>query len=132
MMKAVLRGAALLLGLGLAAPVFACELDRPLKMAGLDYDSAAFHTAVASAIAEKGFGCKVERVPGVIAPLVNGLGRGDVDIVMEIWLANPVEAWVKDRRPAGSSRSARRSPMRTKAGSCRATWSPVPTPRRRS
>lgn len=96
MMKTVLRGAALLLGLGLAAPGFACELDRPLKMAGLDYDSAAFHGAVASAIAEKGFGCKVERVPGVIAPLVNGLGRGDVDIVMEIWLANPVEAWLKE------------------------------------
>lgn len=95
MMKAVLRGAVLMLGLGLATPILACELDRPLKIAGLDYDSAAFHTAVASAIAEKGFGCKVERVPGAIAPLVNGMGRGDVDVVMEIWMANPVEAWVK-------------------------------------
>jgi len=95
MMNAVLRAAALSLGLGLVAPAVACELDRPLKMAGLDYDSAAFHTAVASAIAERGFGCKVERVPGAIAPLVNGLARGDVDIVMEIWMANPVEAWVK-------------------------------------
>lgn len=96
MMKAVLRGAVLALGLGLATPILACELDRPLKIAGLDYDSAAFHTAVAGAIAEKGFGCKVERVPGAIAPLVNGMGRGDVDIVMEIWMANPVEAWVKE------------------------------------
>ncbi len=74
----------------------ACELDRPLKIAGLDYDSAAFHTAVAGAIAEKGLACKVERVPGAIAPLVNGMGRGDVDLVMEIWMANPVEAWVKE------------------------------------
>ena len=95
MMKALLGAATLALGLGLGAPAMACELDRPLKMAGLDYDSAAFHTAVASAIAERGFGCKVERVPGVIAPLVNGLARGDVDIVMEIWMANPVDAWVK-------------------------------------
>ncbi|WP_332683125.1 ABC transporter substrate-binding protein [Bosea sp. (in: a-proteobacteria)] len=71
----------------------ACELDRSLKIAGLDYDSAAFHAAVARAIVEKGFGCKVERVPGVVAPLVNGLARGDVDVIMEIWLANPVEAW---------------------------------------
>ena len=94
-MKALLGAATLALGLGLGAPAIACELDRPLKMAGLDYDSAAFHTAVASAIAERGFGCKVERVPGVIAPLVNGLARGDVDIVMEIWMANPVDAWVK-------------------------------------
>ncbi|HEV7258828.1 MAG TPA: ABC transporter substrate-binding protein [Bosea sp. (in: a-proteobacteria)] len=94
-MKAIVQAGALALGLGLGAPAMACELSRPLKMAGLDYDSAAFHTAVASAIAERGFGCKVERVPGAIAPLVNGLARGDVDIVMEIWLANPVEAWVK-------------------------------------
>lgn len=96
MMKAVLRGAVLALGLSFATPILACELDRPLKFAGLDYDSAAFHTAVAGAIAEKGFGCKVERVPGALAPLVNGLGRGDVDLVMEIWMANPVEAWVKE------------------------------------
>lgn len=95
-MKAFLGVATLALGLGLAAPVLGCELDRPLKIAGLDYDSAAFHTAVAGAIAEKGFGCKVERVPGAIAPLVNGMGRGDVDLVMEIWTANPVEAWVKE------------------------------------
>ncbi|CAH1679047.1 ABC transporter substrate-binding protein [Hyphomicrobiales bacterium] len=94
-MKSLLGVAALALGLGLGAPAIACELDRPLKMAGLDYDSAAFHTAVASAIAERGFGCKVERVPGAIAPLVNGLARGDVDIVMEIWMANPVDAWAK-------------------------------------
>ena len=73
----------------------ACELNRSLKIAGLDYDSAAFHAAVATAIVERGYGCKVERVPGAIAPLVNGLARGDVDIVMEIWMANPVEAWSK-------------------------------------
>lgn len=78
-----------------AAPSQGCELDRPLKIAGLDYDSAAFHAAVATAIVERGYGCKVERVPGAIAPLVNGLARGDVDIVMEIWMANPVEAWSK-------------------------------------
>lgn len=95
-MKSFLGVATLALGLGLGVPAMACELERPLKIAGLDYDSAAFHTAVAGAIAEKGFGCKVERVPGAIAPLVNGMGRGDVDLVMEIWMANPVEAWVKE------------------------------------
>lgn len=94
-MKAVWGAALLAAGLGWAGAAGACELDRPLKMAGLDYDSAAFHTAVAGAIAEKGYGCKVERVPGVVAPLVNGLARGDVDVIMEIWMANPVEAWVK-------------------------------------
>ena len=46
MMKALLGAATLALGLGLGAPSIACELDRPLKMAGLDYDSAAFHTCL--------------------------------------------------------------------------------------
>jgi glycine betaine/proline transport system substrate-binding protein len=93
----VWRGCALALAIALwsGPATAACELDRPFRIAGLDYDSAAFHTAVASAVVERGFGCKVERVPGAIAPLVNGMARGDVDVVMEIWQANPVETWVK-------------------------------------
>jgi glycine betaine/proline transport system substrate-binding protein len=71
----------------------ACDIDRPIRFAGLDYDSAAFHTAVAQTILRHGFGCQVDRVPGATAALVNGLARGDVDVIMEIWLANPVEAW---------------------------------------
>lgn len=85
-------------GVGLMAGVStagACELNRPLRIAGQDYDSAAFHAAVVTEIAQRGFGCKVERVPGALAPLVNGVARGDVDVIMEIWLANPVEAWTK-------------------------------------
>lgn len=76
----------------------ACELDRPIRLAGLDYDSAAFHTTMARTILEKGFGCKTERVPGATIPLVNGLARGDVDITMEIWLANPVQPWIDAER----------------------------------
>lgn len=87
---------AMLAYLGLGAPqTLACELNRPVKFAGLDYDSAAFHSAVAGEIIRLGYGCAVDRVPGATAPLVNGLARGDVDLIMEIWLANPVEAWVK-------------------------------------
>lgn len=82
--------------LGLASvPALSCELKRPVKFAGLDYDSAAFHTAVMQTILSRGYGCAVDRVPGATAALVNGLARGDVDVISEIWLANPVEAWVK-------------------------------------
>ncbi|TAD90487.1 MAG: ABC transporter substrate-binding protein [Alphaproteobacteria bacterium] len=87
----------------MAAPTtaLACELTRPVTFAGLDYDSAAFHTTIARTIVEKGFGCRTERIPGATIPLVNGLARGDVDVTMEIWLANPVQPWVdaeRDRR----------------------------------
>ena len=76
----------------------ACEISKPIMFAGLDYESAAFHTAIARTILEKGYGCQTDRVPGATIPLVNGLARGDVDVIMEIWLANPVQAWIDAER----------------------------------
>lgn len=80
------------------AAAAACDLKRPVTFAGLDYDSAAFHTTIARTILEKGYGCRTERVPGATIVLVNGLGRGDVDVIMEIWLANPVQPWLDAER----------------------------------
>ena len=45
--------------------------------------------ALAELILTKGYGCKVEILPGTVLPLVNGLARGDVDVLMEVWTANP-------------------------------------------
>ena len=83
-----------------AHPAFAtsCDVARPVVLAGLDYDSAAFDNAVAKAILTKGYGCKVDILPGTVLPLVAGLARGDVDVLMEVWTANPAEAWVKAER----------------------------------
>ncbi len=80
------------------ATATACDVKRPVIFAGLDYDSAAFHTKIARTIIEKGFGCRTDRVPGATIPLVNGLARGDVDVIMEIWLANPVQPWIDAER----------------------------------
>jgi len=90
-----------LAGPALAAPAPACEIDRPVVFAGLDYDSAQFHEAVAGFIISKGYGCAVEKIPGTVIPLINGLARGDADIIMEIWTANPAQAWV-DAENAGT------------------------------
>lgn len=76
-----------------AAP--ACEVDRPIVFAGLGYDSAEFHNAVAKFILEKGYGCATDSLPGEVIPLLNGLAKGDVDVNMEIWKDNITEAWVK-------------------------------------
>ncbi len=70
-----------------------CELNRPIKFGGLDWDSDAFHVANAKFILEKGFGCEVEVIPGTTLPLLTALGKGDVDIVMEVWKDNVTEAW---------------------------------------
>lgn len=85
-----------------AAPTAAgaCDIDRPIVFAGLDYDSAQFHNAVAMFILKEGYGCKVDSIPGQTIPLLNGVARGDIDVVMEVWMANPAQPWV-DAEKAG-------------------------------
>lgn len=78
----------------------ACDVDRPIMFAGLDYDSAQFHNAVAMFILRTGYECKVDALPGQTIPLLTGLGRGDLDVVMEVWMANPAQPWV-DAEKAG-------------------------------
>ena len=70
-----------------------CEIDRPVMFAGLNYDSALFHNAVARYIIEKGYGCQTDALPGETIPLLTGAGKGDIDVVMEIWRDNVADAW---------------------------------------
>lgn len=91
----------LLAGPALAADA-ACEIDRPVVFAGLDYDSAQFHAAVAEYVIQNGYGCAVDEIPGTVIPLINGVARGDADVIMEIWTANPAQAWV-DAEKAGQT-----------------------------
>ncbi|ORE92573.1 glycine betaine-binding protein [Stappia sp. 22II-S9-Z10] len=94
-----LTGAAVALAVVAAAPASAQDetcggLDRPVVFGGLDYDSAAFHTAVAKTILEAGYGCETEVVPGTTLVLNTGMGRGDVDVLMEVWTANTAQAFL--------------------------------------
>ncbi|MDD2869948.1 ABC transporter substrate-binding protein [Neomegalonema sp.] len=66
----------------------ACELNRPIVFAGLDWDSNAVHTEIARFIFEKGYGCRTDVLPGTTVPLLNGQLRGDVDVTMEMWRDN--------------------------------------------
>ena len=79
-----------------------CELDRPVVFGSLNWDSAQFHGAVAEYIVKHGYGCETDSIPGDTIPLINGVARGDADLVMEIWTANPAEAWV-DAEAAGQT-----------------------------
>ncbi|WP_244266889.1 ABC transporter substrate-binding protein [Polycladidibacter stylochi] len=72
-----------------------CELDRKVVFAGLDWDSNAFHTSVASYIMQHGYNCETDMIPGSTIPLLNGMSRGDIDITMEIWPDNVTEALAK-------------------------------------
>ena len=75
-----------------------CEVDRPVRIAGLDWDSNRFHVEVVAFILKHGFGCESETLPGSTIPLVTGLARGDLDIVMEVWKGQLTEVWEKAER----------------------------------
>ena len=68
-------------------------LDRPIVFAELDYDSAQLHNAIARHILETGYGCSTEAIPGSTVPMLQGVIRGDIDVVMEIYTNNPPEFW---------------------------------------
>ena len=70
-----------------------CPIDRPVNMAGLGYESHAFHTEVVALIMREGYGCEVEVLPVETLAGFTGLARGDLDANMEIWTANPPPAW---------------------------------------
>lgn len=70
-----------------------CDVNKPIRFGGLDWDSNSLHVEIARYILEKGYGCKTENVPGTSLPLIAALGRGDIDVLMEVWLDNVTEAW---------------------------------------
>ena len=72
-----------------------CEVDRAVRFAGLNWASNAFHVAVARYILKHGYGCASRTVPGATLLLINGLGRGDVDVFLELYKGNAPEAWRK-------------------------------------
>ena len=78
-----------------AADAMTCVLDRPVMFAELDWDSNRLHTALARYIIEMGYGCETDAIPGSTIPLLTGLARGDIDVMMEIWKDNVTAAWNK-------------------------------------
>ena len=91
---------AILILLTLLSPVSlqACEIDRPIVFAGMDWQSNAFHTAVAQKIIELGYGCETDVLPGTTIPLLQGVAQGDIDVVMEVWKDNVTEVWNRGLR----------------------------------
>lgn len=71
----------------------ACDVQRPIVFAGLDWDSAGFHNAVARRILETGYGCKTDLIPGTTIPLLQGVAQGDIDVAMEVWKDAAADVW---------------------------------------
>ncbi len=75
----------------LAAPSVAhaaepkCEVDRPVRFGGMNWESNLIVVEIERAILEKGYGCKTTVEAGETLPMLAALQRGDVDVNSEIW-----------------------------------------------
>jgi glycine betaine/proline transport system substrate-binding protein len=72
-----------------------CEIDRPVKFGGMNWESNLVLVEVERFIADKGYGCKSEVLPTETLPALAALERGDLDINTEIWLNSVAEPWAK-------------------------------------
>lgn len=59
----------------------------------LGWDSALLQNRIAQYLVEKGYGLGTAAVPGGTIDLFEGLRNGDVNVLMELWLPNHIEAW---------------------------------------
>lgn len=72
-----------------------CELDRPVKFGGMNWESNLLLVSVEQFIVEHGFGCKTLVEQGDTLPMFAALQRGDVDINTEVWISQMQEPWDK-------------------------------------
>jgi len=85
----------LLLGSFASAQEATCGgYDKPIVFAELDWDSVQVLNNVARFVLEEGFGCATDSIPGSTVPMYRGAVRGDIDVVMEVWLDNVPDFWV--------------------------------------
>lgn len=80
-----------------------CEINRKIVFGALDWQSNTFHTEIMRLFLEEGYGCETDAIPGTTLPLIAALSRGDIDVLMEVWIDNVGEAWGK---PASQDRVA--------------------------
>lgn len=78
-----------------AADAPQCELDRPLRFGGMNWESNLVLVEVERFIARHGYGCDSEVLPTETLPALAALQRGDLDINSEIWLNSTLEPWNK-------------------------------------
>lgn len=71
---------------GTAQAASYCEAGNTITFAGLDWESGSFITEVMKTILSKGYGCKVESIPGTSVVLEHATITNDVQIFAEQWI----------------------------------------------
>lgn len=94
-LAAALGGFAVAPAAAQAAEELQCELDRPMRFGGMNWESNLVLVEVERFIIDKGYGCDSEVLPTETLPALAALERGDLDINTEIWLNSVAEPWAQ-------------------------------------
>jgi glycine betaine/proline transport system substrate-binding protein len=88
--KQLLRASCIALAASALMPAVAhagtwCSSGKPVRFAGVTWESGSFTTEVLRFITEKGYGCKTDTVPGSTAATETALARNDLQVWAEQW-----------------------------------------------
>ena len=92
-LMATLLSAGLLASAGAQAAGW-CESGKPVKFAGLNWESGMLLTDILQTVLEKGYDCKTDSLPGNSITMENALSSNDIQIFAEEWVGRS-EVWNK-------------------------------------
>lgn len=75
-----------------------CEIDRPVRFSGLNWESNLVLAGIERFIVEHGYGCKTSVEIGETLAMLAALQRGDVDVTPEVWPGQIEAAWEKAQK----------------------------------
>ncbi|GLZ86047.1 ABC transporter [Metapseudomonas resinovorans] len=71
-----------------------CESGKPVKFAGLNWESGMLLTDVLQLVLKNGYGCETDSLPGNSITMEQALGNNDIQIFAEEWIGRS-DAWNK-------------------------------------
>ncbi|MGI6307082.1 MAG: ABC transporter substrate-binding protein [Dethiobacteria bacterium] len=82
-------------GCGAGTDVESTPQKETIILGDASWDSIQVHNRIAGFIIEHGYSYPVDYIFGETLPLLQGLSTGGIDIYMEVWTDNIIEAWEK-------------------------------------
>ncbi|MCY1280892.1 choline ABC transporter, periplasmic binding protein [compost metagenome] len=86
--------AGLLAGASSAQAAGWCESGKPVKFAGLNWESGMLLTDLLQFVLKNGYGCETDSLPGNSITMEQALGNNDIQIFAEEWIGRS-DAWNK-------------------------------------
>ncbi|MDH4554677.1 ABC transporter substrate-binding protein [Pseudomonas sp. BN417] len=86
--------AGLLAGAASAQAAGWCESGKPVKFAGLNWESGMLLTDLLQFVLKNGYGCETDSLPGNSITMEQALGNNDIQIFAEEWIGRS-DAWNK-------------------------------------